>query len=274
MGRGTNVSVKPDMPRGLQFTLGVLIVSLLGAGLLLFESPLNTSWMLAVHSQDMGPDALWSFATQFGDAGVALLLLLVVGQFAPHGASLALKCFLIGSLVSRALKTWVFSPRPLGVLDPSLLHTIGLPPNGPNSMPSGHAMTIAAAVCLVMLMFPRAVGRKSVWMPLILGGALVALSRVVVGAHWPADVLVGSGLGLAVAWLAWGWEQKRSWSDRLNRPSGQYILLLVELGLAIYLFNSPADTEAARWAFDLTATVGVAGAMSRYARLRRQATAP
>lgn len=266
--------MKSELPRGLQTILTLLIVVLLAAGGYLFQSPLNRDWMLWVHSHDMGPDALWSFATQFGDAGAAFLLLLVVGQFAPHGASLALKCFLLGSLVSRILKTWVLSPRPLGVLDPALLHTIGMPPNGPNSMPSGHAMTIAAAVCLVLLMFPRAVGRHAVWMLLILGGALVALSRVVVGAHWPADVLVGSGLGLAVAWLAWAWEQKSTWSVRLNAPHGQYLLLMLELGMAIYLFTSQTDTDAARWAFDLAATVGVAGAMSRYARLRRRATAP
>lgn len=274
MGKGADVPMSLEMPSSLKLMLSVWIVVLLGAGLFLFQSPLNQAWMLYVHSHDMGPDALWSFATQFGDAGTAFLLLLVVSQFAPHGASLTLKCLLLGSVVSRLLKTWVFSPRPLGVLDPALLHTIGMPPNGPNSMPSGHAMTIAAAVCLVLLMFPRAVGRKSVWMPLILGGSLVAFSRVVVGAHWPADVLVGSGLGLAVAWLAWAWEQKRSWSERLNSPNGQYLLLLVELGMAIYLFSSATDTEAARWAFDLTATVGMAGAMSRYARLRRQAPAP
>lgn len=261
------------LPRGLQTTLTLLIVVLLAAGAYLFHSPLNREWMLAIHSQDMGPDALWSFATQLGDAGAAFLLLLVLGQFAPQGASLALKCFLLGSLVSRILKTWIFSPRPLGVLDPALLHVIGMPPNGPNSMPSGHAMTIAAAVCLVLLMFPRAVGRQSVWIPLILGGALVALSRVVVGAHWPADVLVGCGLGLGVAWMAWAWEQKSAWSDRLNTPQGQSLLLLLELGMAIYLFTSPTDTDAARWAFDITATVGVAGAMSRYARLRLQAKA-
>lgn len=267
------MSVKPELPRVLKQALSLLIVVFLATGLFLFQSPLNQAWMLAVHNHDMGPDALWSFATQFGDAGAAFLLLLVVGQFAPQGASLSLKCFLLGSLVSRALKTWVFSPRPLGVLDPTLLHTIGMPPNGPNSMPSGHAMTIAAAVCLVLLMFPRAVGRPSVWMPLILGGAVVALSRVVVGAHWPADVLVGCGLGLAVAWLAWVWEQRSSWSPRLNAPTGQYLLLLLELGMAIYLFSSNTDTVAARWAFDITATIGVAGAMSRYARLRRRVSA-
>ncbi len=257
------------MSRKLQTALALSVAVLLLTGLLLFQAPWNQDWMLAVHSLDMGPDALWSFATQFGDAGAAFLLLLVLSQFSPHGASMVLKCFVLGSLASRVLKTWIFSPRPLGVLDPSLLHTIGAPPSGPNSMPSGHSMTIAAAVCLVLLMFPRAVGRPSIWIPLILGGAVVAFSRVVVGAHWPADVLVGTGLGVVVAWLAWVWEQQRSWSHRLNQPWGQYLLLLLELGMSIYLYSSSTDTEAARWAFDITATVGVAGAMSRYARLRR-----
>jgi membrane-associated phospholipid phosphatase len=31
----------------------------------------------------------------------------------------------------------------------------------------------------------------------------IAVSRIAVGAHWPADVLVGGGLGLMVGWLAW-----------------------------------------------------------------------
>jgi hypothetical protein len=85
----------------------------------------------------------------------------------------------------------------------------------------------------------------------------------------PVPKGLAAGLGVVVAWLAWAWEQQRSWSHRLNQPWGQYLLLLLELGMSIYLYSSSTDTEAARWAFDIMATVGVAGAMSRYARLRR-----
>ena len=239
-------------------------------GVWLHVSPFNAWAMLDVHQRDMGPDAFWSFATQFGDAGAAFLLLLVVGRFAPSGASLAFKCLLLGSLISRLLKTLVASPRPLGVLDPSLLHAIGDPPSAANSMPSGHAMTVAAMVGLCLFMFPKLVSRPVLWLPLVLFGVLVAMSRVVVGAHWPADVLVGAGLGLAVAWLAWQWDQLRNWTPRFNTVPGQFLLILIELGLAISLYASQTDTEAARLAFDVIATVGMAGAMARYANLRRQ----
>ena len=51
----------------------------------------------------------------------------------------------------------------------------------------------------------------------------------------------------------------------------QFVLLLIELGLVIYLFKAHADTDAARLAFDLIATVGIAGAMNRWIGLRRLA---
>jgi|GEM_PF-636173 len=257
------------LKRSVWLATAVLILT----GVWLAQSPANTSIMLGIHTLDMGSAAFWSFATQFGDAGAAFLLLLVLSRFSSAGAPMVLKCLLLGSLLSRALKYLLASPRPLGVLDPSLLSIIGDPPSGSNSMPSGHAMTAAALVCLVFWMHPKITAKPTVWIPLLAWGAVVALSRVVVGAHWPADILVGFGLGLAVAWLAWEWEQRRSWAAQVNSVPGQYLLILLEVGLVIALFGSQTDTPAARLAFDLIATVGIAGAMARYASLRRRLAA-
>ena len=254
-------------PKG-PWLIATLLVLL---GVVVFNTPWNQAWLLQVHGANRGPDVLWSFLTQFGEGGAAFLLLIVAAQFAPGATALVLKSFLLGSLLSPMLKSWLAVTRPLGVLDASLLQTIGTPPNSANAMPSGHAMTIAAAITLALYMTRHAKFRQPLWLGLVLWGVLVAVSRVVVGAHWPADVLVGSGVGIMVALLALAWEQRVPWSPRLQTKPLQMLLMLVEMGLVIYLFRAQTDTEAARLAFDLIATVGIAGAMNRWIRLRRAA---
>jgi undecaprenyl-diphosphatase len=61
------------------------------------------------------------------------------------------------------------------------------------SFPSGHATTAFAAALLLALWYPRAAG---VFVGL---AGLVALSRVMLGSHFPSDVLAGALLGSVVA---------------------------------------------------------------------------
>ncbi|AHE97245.1 PA-phosphatase [Thioalkalivibrio paradoxus ARh 1] len=88
-------------------------------------------------------------------------------------------------------------PRPAALFEPGSFHLIGpaLHSKGP---PSGHSLAVflvaGIAVYFVRSGFLRLV--------LLAGAALVALSRVAVGAHWPLDVVLGSGLGLVGAWLS------------------------------------------------------------------------
>lgn len=61
------------------------------------------------------------------------------------------------------------------------------------SFPSGHATTAFAAALLLALWYPRAAGA---WVAV---AVLVGLSRVVLGSHFPSDVLAGALLGSGVA---------------------------------------------------------------------------
>lgn len=61
-----------------------------------------------------------------------------------------------------------------------------------NSFPSGHAATALAVACALTRLFPR---RRVLW---IAAGALVAASRVIVGKHFPGDVLAGAWFGVVI----------------------------------------------------------------------------
>lgn len=61
-----------------------------------------------------------------------------------------------------------------------------------NSFPSGHATTAWAVACALTLLYPRL---RVLW---IVVAALAATSRVIVGAHYPGDVLAGAWFGIVI----------------------------------------------------------------------------
>jgi undecaprenyl-diphosphatase len=73
------------------------------------------------------------------------------------------------------------------------------------SFPSGHAASAVAGAFVTTLMLPRA--RILLWAL----AAIIALSRIYVGVHYPLDVVVGAGVGMAVAILVTG---GRAWYIR------------------------------------------------------------
>jgi undecaprenyl-diphosphatase len=109
----------------------------------------------------------------------------------PYAFPLVLLAVLLGETLSRTLKLVIDRQRPAFHYKepPPLMH---IPHT--NSFPSGHAATSFAAAAVLARFVPRwaAVG-------LYVLAALIAWSRVYVGAHYPLDVVGGALLGLLIA---------------------------------------------------------------------------
>jgi undecaprenyl-diphosphatase len=92
---------------------------------------------------------------------------------------------------------------PAVVLDPKPL--LDVPTT--SSFPSGHSATSFACAYVLARAAPRFA------IPLFVLAALIAISRMYVGVHYPIDVLVGALIGLGVAralrWLLGGLQRSR-----------------------------------------------------------------
>jgi undecaprenyl-diphosphatase len=96
---------------------------------------------------------------------------------------------LSGALLVHAAKLAVGRPRPIATLGDKV-RAVGAPPRGRASWPSGHTQAAFGAAVVLAELF-----RRLRW-PLLAVAALVGLSRIYVGAHFPLDVIAGMVIGV------------------------------------------------------------------------------
>ena len=96
----------------------------------------------------------------------------------------------IGTATYSALKRRTARPRPFNVV-PAV--SLGAVPLDAFSFPSGHTLHAVAFTLVAASYYPVLAG------PLAAFTLLVAASRVVLGLHYPSDVLAGAALGAGIA---------------------------------------------------------------------------
>jgi len=122
---------------------------------------------------------------------VAVILIILAGKKARRPAGILLLAGLtVDYYAVYFLKDWVARPRPFMTL--ANVHLVGAIDKS-YSFPSGHATVAFMAAVILSKYFKR---------PVIFFGlaALVAVSRVYIGVHYPTDVLSGAALGSLIGY--------------------------------------------------------------------------
>ena len=159
-------------------------------------------------------DPFMKLYTQLGNTGmlfIVLGLVMLCFQRTRRAGASALCAMLIGLIVVNfTIKPLVARERPWLVIE----NFVNLVPEGdPNSFPSGHtnaAFAFALAVCM---------SAPERWMKIaaVCAAAVMGLSRLYVGVHFPSDVLAGAVIG-SLCGLLGAWVVKKAWERIHQRP--------------------------------------------------------
>jgi undecaprenyl-diphosphatase len=218
-----------------------MALGLFAASVWLITSGFNQSWMLAIHASPVLPAWFWSLFNLGGDAWVVLLCLLLFEKQAGQWTSWILKTWLVGALLAQVIKHAWPMPRPANVLGLENLSVIDHPPLLTGSMPSGHALAaISCALIVGYVLRARGSGGWTLTLVGLLAG-LVAWSRVAVGAHWPSDVMAGTGLAFVVVTLTHEWERFHSWNAWFQKKPGVVFLIVLHILIAVHLAVPQSD---------------------------------
>lgn len=201
--------------------------------LLLLVTDGNRAVFVAINSSTWPAGAwFWSNVTVLGDTLVLLCLLLpFVGRRPTLLWSFVIALFLVSLLVHGA-KFILETPRPPAVLSVDEMHLIGFRAIA-GSFPSGHtaaAFVLAGGICL--LQFP--LGAKLL---AVLLAALVGVSRMAVGVHWPLDVLGGALIGWLGMMVSTALAMRWSVGVGLGAQRAIASLLIVATGVTVLFYD-------------------------------------
>jgi undecaprenyl-diphosphatase len=187
------------------------------------------------HRSDLVRVAAWR-VTQLGGLLPVLLAAAALAGFLwhhhqPRRALLVLAAVVLAAAGAYALKAGLGTPRPQGLSEGADFIA---------AFPSAHAAGIAALVTAWVVLLPirGRYGRRSVITLGLVIGLGVGVTRVVLGVHWPLDVVGGLGLGVVCGALP-------GLAGSAERVSGHQSLVV--LGSALVLVMAATLTEVTHW---------------------------
>src|SRR5439155_1603141 len=173
--------------------LATLVVPAAGFFVVVWLLDANRALFLALNAIGRATsDWLWANLTVLGDTIVAFALCLPLWRRRPEALWAFLFVALLGTAWVDGLKPFIDIDRPPAVLGDTV-HVIG-PAYNHHTFPSGHA----TAAFAIGGLYAFGSGSRPVAALALAVALLAALSRAVVGVHWPLDILAGA-LG---GWLA------------------------------------------------------------------------
>ncbi len=240
------------------------LVPALTAGAFVAIYLLDANAPLFLTLNKIGPatsDALWANLTVLGDGMVAFALCLPLWRRRPDLLWALAFLALLGTLWVHGMKPLIDVARPPAVLGDQV-HVIGRVYQA-HAFPSGHATTAFALAGLLTLGIA-----SRVWVAAIVAAATaVALSRAVVGVHWPLDILAGAfGGWLCAVLAAWLGSRTRQFGEH---PAVQATLALLLAACALALIAGYPDDYPQALLFQRV--IGICCLAAAAARLRRAA---
>ena len=180
-------------------------------------------------------DAFWANTTVLGDGAVAAALMLPFVGRKPRLVWALLLASLLGVILLQSFELIFPRERPPAEFGKKILHVVG-PRRRHNGFPSGHTTTIFMAAAL----WVRIASSHSLRWAIVLFASLVGISRIVVGVHWPTDVLAGSTLGWLVGHT--GWRLTGRWPGGLKTRTQRIVTIMLLLAtLSLYFDKSGFD---------------------------------
>lgn len=157
------------------------------------EAPICRAWSHALRREPV--QRLLAIVSRLGD-GVFWYSLIAVMPLADgwDGTYAALHMLLTGAVVLTLYKTLKGATRRERPCHSVAQVTASVPPLDHYSFPSGHTLHAVSFTVVALSYYPRLA-----WI-LVPFTLLVAGSRVVLGLHYPSDVLAAAGIGFAVAY--------------------------------------------------------------------------